>query len=77
MKGLLMESMQVTLFLTPNSSAKMPVTPEQLEEAIRTKFEGGVEHVVSLIEYYGMYQLLTDFLHPFPANLRYLRSVIA
>lgn len=24
----------------------MPVTQEQLEEAIRTKIEGGVEHVV-------------------------------
>lgn len=29
------------------AGAKMPVTPEQLEDAIRTKIEGGVEHVVS------------------------------
>lgn len=38
----------------------MPISTEQLEEAIRTKIEGGVEHVVSLSVQISRPPLYTD-----------------
>jgi hypothetical protein len=54
----------------------MPVTTEQLEEAIRTKLEDGLEHVVGGAVFAALSVSSDTFAHPSLASVRHLRLAI-